>query len=129
MKYVFPIIKNPYDLRNETEFNSRNVHTVRYGIETASFIAPRIWSSIPRGYKECSFVNEFKAKIKLWYPKLPIETLQKLHLSNRLYIEQVICHLLMLLLSARARSKTVRWNSVRSEIPCSGSSFLWKPVN
>ena len=28
MKFFFPIIKNPYDLRNETKFNSRNDHTV-----------------------------------------------------------------------------------------------------
>ena len=69
MKNVFPIIENPYDLRNETKFKSRNVHTVRYGIETASFVAPRIWSSIPRSYKECSSVNEFNTKIKFWYPE------------------------------------------------------------
>ena len=28
MKNIFPVIENPYDLRNETKFNSRNVHTV-----------------------------------------------------------------------------------------------------
>ena len=67
MKNLFPIIKNPYDLRNETKFKSRNVNTSRYGIETASFVAPRIWSSIPISYKECSSVKEFKAKIKFWY--------------------------------------------------------------
>ena len=49
MKNIFPIVKNPYDLKNETKFKSRNnVHTVRYGIETASFVVPKIWSSIPR---------------------------------------------------------------------------------
>ena len=69
MGNVFPIIENPYDLRNEIKFKSRNISTVRYGIETASFVAPRIWSSIPRSYKECSSVNEFKAKIKFWYPE------------------------------------------------------------
>ena len=69
MKNVSPIIENPYNLRNETKFKSRNVKTVRYGIETASFVAPRIWSSIPRNCKECSSVNEFKAKIKFWYPE------------------------------------------------------------
>ena len=64
MKNVFPAIENPYRLRNETKFRSRNIKTVRYGIETASFIPPRIWSNIPRSYKECSSVNVFKAKIK-----------------------------------------------------------------
>ena len=69
MKNIFPIIENPYDLRNETKLNSRNVHTVRYGIETASFVAPRIWRSIPRSYKECSSMHELKAKIKFWFPE------------------------------------------------------------
>ena len=46
MKNVFPIIENPYDLRNKTKFKSRNVNTIRYGIETAYFVALRIWSSI-----------------------------------------------------------------------------------
>ena len=44
--------------------------------------------------------------------KLPMQTLQKLHLSNRLYIEQITCHLLMLLLSARTCSETAKQNSV-----------------
>ena len=66
---VFPKIKNPYNLRNETKFKSRNVRNVRYDIETASFVAPRIWSNIPRNYKHCSSVNEFKVKNKFWYPK------------------------------------------------------------
>ena len=39
-----------------TNFKSRNIHTVRYGTETASFIAPRIWSSISKDYNECNSV-------------------------------------------------------------------------
>ena len=66
---VFPIIENPYDLRNQTKFKSRNVNTVWYGIETASFFAPRIWNSMRRSYKGCSSVKEFKAKIKFCYPE------------------------------------------------------------
>ena len=65
---------------------------------------PRIWSSIPRSYRECSSISESIAKIKFWYP----ENWPCRHLSNRLYIEQVICHLLMLLLSARACSETAK---------------------
>ena len=68
IKNFFPIIENPYDLGNETKFKSRNVYTVRYGIETASFVALTVWSSIPRSFKEYSSIDEFKAKIKFWYP-------------------------------------------------------------
>ena len=67
MKNVSPIIENPYNLRNETKFKSRDVSTAWYGIETTSFVAPRIWSSIPRSYKECSSIKEFKEKLKFWY--------------------------------------------------------------
>ena len=56
MKNVFPIIESSYNLRNETKFKSRNVHTVRYGTET---VAPRSWRSIPISYKQCSSANEF----------------------------------------------------------------------
>ena len=117
MKNVFPIVENKDDLRNKTNFKSRNVYTVRYGIETASFVAPRIWSSILRSYKECSSVNEFKAKIKFWYPEdCPCKlfknyTNQIGHTQNRLP-----CHLLMFLLSSRACSETAKRNSVCFEI-------------
>ena len=70
-KIVILISQNLCDInvRNERcQRKSRNVHAVRYGIETASFVAIRIWISIPRSHKECSSVNEFKAKIKFWYP-------------------------------------------------------------
>ena len=40
-----------------------------------------------------------------------MQTLQKLHLSNRLYMEQVTCHLLMPLLSLRACSEAAKQNS------------------
>ena len=92
MKNVFPIIDNPYNLRNETKFKSRNVHTVRYGIETASFVAPRIWSSIPRNCKECSSVNEFKAKIKFWYPENCPCKLCK----NYIYEKSFSCYVLLI---------------------------------
>ena len=55
--------------------------------------------------------------------KLPMETLQKLHVSNRLYIEQVTSHL-MLLLSAKACSETAKRNSVCLEIPFNRNSCL-----
>ena len=80
MKKVFPVIENPYGLRNKTKIKSRNAHTVRYSIETVSFVATRIWSSIPRSYRECNSVNELKAKIKFWYPENSPRKLCKEHI-------------------------------------------------
>ena len=43
MNNIFEFNDNPYSLRNDTAyFKSRNVQTVRCGIETASFVGPRI---------------------------------------------------------------------------------------
>ena len=36
------MIENPYGSRNKTKFKSKNVHTVRYGIKTVSFVALRL---------------------------------------------------------------------------------------
>ena len=56
--------------------------------------------------------------------KLPMQTLQKLHLSNSLYIEQYTSHLLILLSSTRACSETTKQNSVCFEISFDKSLFL-----
>ena len=38
MNEVFDFIECRYPLRNELRFKSRNIRTVRYGIETAAFV-------------------------------------------------------------------------------------------
>ena len=63
MKNVFPIIENPCDLRNEAKFKSGNVKTVWYGIETASFVAPRICTSIPEVTKNVVLLKDLKQKL------------------------------------------------------------------
>ena len=92
MKSIFPIIENPYDLRNVTRFKSRNVNTVRYGIETDSFVAPRTRSNIPRIYREYSSVNESKAKLKFWYPENCPCKLCK----NYIYEKSFSCYVLLI---------------------------------
>ena len=70
MNSVFELNDNPYSLRNDMAFfKSRNVHTVRYGIETASFVGPRISNSLPQEIKESTSLQILKSKIKSWTPK------------------------------------------------------------
>ena len=57
MSEVFDIIETPYPLRNELRINSRNMHTVRYGIETAAFVGSRIWSCVASEQKESTSLN------------------------------------------------------------------------
>ena len=70
MNNIFVFSDNPYSLRNVMAYlKSRNVQTVRYGIETASFVGPRIWNSIPLKIKESTSCQIFKSKTKSWTPK------------------------------------------------------------
>ena len=41
----------PYDLRNRNVFQSRTPSSVRYGTETISYIAPKMWSFVPETIK------------------------------------------------------------------------------
>ena len=66
MKKVFEIVEGLYALRNELKLKSRKIHSVRYGIETASFVGARVWSSLPTDFKECKSLELFKSKIKNW---------------------------------------------------------------
>ena len=52
MNKGFDIMESPYPLRNELRFKSRNIRTVKYGIETAAFVSSRIWSYMPSELKE-----------------------------------------------------------------------------
>ena len=45
---VIKILDSNYSLRNSTVFEKRNVRTVRYGTETISFLAPKIWEIVPK---------------------------------------------------------------------------------
>ena len=62
---------NQYSLRNVFELYSRNPRTVKYGKETISYLAPKIWSIVPQTIKEGTSLYSFKAKIRKWKPDCP----------------------------------------------------------
>ena len=49
---------------NAPAFSSRNIKTARYGLQTISFMALKIWDLAPKEIKQVTTLNEFKAKIK-----------------------------------------------------------------
>ena len=65
MQDIFEIKSNYYNSRNAPAFSSRNIKTVRYGLQTISYMAPKIWDLVPKEMKEVTTLNEFKAKIKI----------------------------------------------------------------
>ena len=63
---IFPFNNQPYYLRTKRDFQRENVSTVRYGTESLSFIAPKIWSPIPEDIKKSPTLEIFKQNIKNW---------------------------------------------------------------
>ena len=65
MQDIFETKSNYYNTRNAPAFSSRNIKTVRYGLQTISYMAPKIWDLVPKEMKQVTTLNEFKAKIKI----------------------------------------------------------------
>ena len=70
------LIENGKNISNDTNyvissmvFYSRNPKAVRYGTETVSYIAPKIWSKVPETTKMSSSLESFKTKIDKWKPE------------------------------------------------------------
>ena len=64
MNKVFPINEPiyKYDLRNTSNFAACRIKTVRYGLESLSYLGPRLWNILPNEYKKIQSVKDFKAK-------------------------------------------------------------------
>ena len=69
MQNVFPRNSNPYNLRNNSEFRSSNIHSVYNGTETISYRGPKTWSLIPNDIKNSGTLPQFKCKKKNWKPE------------------------------------------------------------
>ena len=53
-----------YNLRTRQELYSRNPKTVRYGTETISILALKIWAIVPQNVKNCTSLSSFKINIR-----------------------------------------------------------------
>ena len=66
MKTFFDFRENRYNIRKFQEMRQQKVWTVRYGLETALYCAPQLWSLVPADLKSLPNLNLFKSKIKHW---------------------------------------------------------------
>ena len=69
MNDVFEFIEKPYSLRATSHFRSKKIRTTKYGIETLSYLGPKLWNVVPNEYKTIESLEDFKAKIKTWVPE------------------------------------------------------------
>ena len=69
MKDIFPINRNPYNLRENSQFSRPRINTVYHGTKSISDLGPKIWDLVPSNLKEMSDLDKFKKAIKQWKPK------------------------------------------------------------
>ena len=60
-----PKVSN-YNLRVNSYFESRKVTSVHHGIESLSFLVPKIWHLVPLDIKQSQNIKIFKDRIKKW---------------------------------------------------------------
>ena len=63
---IFVERNNNYSLRGNNVLTRRRVNSVRYGTETVSFLAPKIWDILPKNIKDSESLDIFKRKMKKW---------------------------------------------------------------
>ena len=86
MSKLFKIKETNYNLHRENTLVVSNVHTTRYGIDSISYLGPKIWDSVPAEIKSFPTLNCFKQAIKTWIPVKCLCMLCKTCIPNLGYI-------------------------------------------
>ena len=63
---IFQNRTTSYNLRANSNFSIRPVHSVYHGTESLSFLGPKIWEQVPEDIKQSKSFEIFKNKIKGW---------------------------------------------------------------
>ena len=58
-----------YNLRSQTDFVRYCVNTRRYGLNSLSYFAPKVWDMIPLEIKNINYFQKFKTEIRKWAPE------------------------------------------------------------
>ena len=67
MNQIFVIKESKYP--SKCIFQTNNIRTTKYGLESLKYLGPKIWELIPEEIKNISSLELFKRKIKEWCPK------------------------------------------------------------
>ena len=69
MSEIFQLRENiHYHLRHTSQSMAHPIHSVYHGSESASYLGPKIWKSIPQEIKTIESLAGFKEKVKKWKP-------------------------------------------------------------
>ena len=86
MNDVFKFIEKAYSLRTNSHIRWRKIRTTKYGIETPSYLGPKLWNLVPNEYKTIKSLEDFKAKIETWVPENYTYRLCKIYIHHVGYI-------------------------------------------
>ena len=86
MTDLIKLNKTKYNLCNTSALVSSNTETTKYGINTISYLAPKVWDQDPEKRKNSKSLNIFKQKIKIWVPLNCQCILYKMYVPNLGYI-------------------------------------------
>ena len=64
VKNIFKTTEPAYSLRREIIFGSRKIQTQRQGMESLTYLGPKIWSQVSNEIKESASLAVLKNKIK-----------------------------------------------------------------
>ena len=69
MNNIFKLkLKNPYNLRQVSEFSRPMVKSVYHGTGSISYLGPKIWVILPDKLKNIGNLEHFKKQVKTWKP-------------------------------------------------------------
>ena len=69
MKEIFETDNRNYNFRHNFLIKRCNIRSVYYGTETASFIGPKIWDTLPNNCEDAISLKSFKVNLKRWIPE------------------------------------------------------------
>ena len=78
-----------YNLRSQTDFVRDCVNTRRYGLNSLSYFAPKVWDMIPLEIKNINSLQKFKTEIRKWAPENCFCYLCRPYLQNLGFVELV----------------------------------------
>ena len=82
MNKVFKFKKIEYNICRKATFESQNIRTEHFGIETLSYLGSKIWEQVPEDIKFSDSLKVFKQKIKYWKATFCPCRLCKLYIAN-----------------------------------------------
>ena len=78
-----------YNLRSQTDFVRDRVNTRRYGLNSRSYFASKVWDMIPLEIKNINSFQKFRTEIRKWAPENCSCYLCRPYLQNLGFVELV----------------------------------------